>query len=123
MSVFSRIREFVTGLFSRKQPEPTIEVSPPPSPETQTFNDLIGEAIDAGSIIFDKPDINDYLSEYEPEWLEAWAAVPVETMTEGQIRAFIDVLSDMPMEDWPDFGDDAFNYWKWFNEQYGKAAA
>lgn len=86
--------------------------------DDRTFDELIGDAIDAGTIEFDKPDINDYLTDYEQEWLEAWAGAPVETMTEGQIYGFIDVLSDMPIEDWPDFADD-FDYWEWFREKYG----
>lgn len=79
---------------------------------------LVEDAIDAGSLL-DKPDINDYLYDYEPEWLDAWQGAPVEEMTEGQIMGFIDVLSDMEFDEWPDFYDTEFDYWDWFREAYG----
>lgn len=86
--------------------------------DDRTFEELIGQAIEASTLL-EKPDINQYLRGYEDEWLEAWEGAPVELMTEGQIRAFIDLLIDMPFEDWPDFNDDDFDYWEWWREKYG----
>lgn len=72
------------------------------------------------SELLDKPDIHEYLAgDIEPEWYDVWEASPVEDMSDGQIEALIEMLLDMPMEDWPDWFDADFDYWEWFNENYG----
>lgn len=84
----------------------------------ESFEELYERAIEASTLL-DKPDINDYLNDYEPEWLEAWDGAPVEAMSAGQIAAFIDILSNIDFDDWPDWYDDGFDYWEWFRENYG----
>lgn len=85
------------------------------------FDELTEYATEVADLL-DKPDINDYLSWYEPEMLEVWERAPVEDMSDGQINAMIDVLND---NDWDQYGwedilaDMDRDYWEWFNEQYG----
>lgn len=84
-----------------------------------TFEELLADAITIRELGLEKPDINGYLDNYEPEWEIAWEFAPVEDMSEGQINAFIDMLSDMDFEDWPDWDADGFDYWEWWRENYG----
>ncbi len=76
--------------------------------------------IDVNSLFVDKPDINRYLTDYEPEWLNIWEIAPVESMTDGQINAMIDTVFDH----WDDTTWEELlqammdDYWEWFNESY-----
>jgi hypothetical protein len=112
-------------------------VSPPPTPpplppiigdfiDTRTrrerdFDDLVSRSTEPGAL-FDKPDINDYVYDYEPEWLGIWSVAPVEDMTDGQIRAMVDMIMDLDLSEepwdeiWELMGED---FWEWFREHYG----
>lgn len=83
--------------------------------DDRSFDEMREEAIDVSEIA--KPDINDYLYDYEPEWLEVWDSAPIEDMTDAQIDAMIDLLSDIDIDEWPDF-EDYEAYWEWFRENY-----
>ncbi len=77
-------------------------------------------AIDAHYFAGDKPDIDKYLSDYEPEWEQIWEIAPVEDMTDGMIHAMIDMVFDH----WDDTTWEELlqammdDYWEWFNESY-----
>lgn len=82
------------------------------------FDDLADQAIEIGDYL-EKPDINDYLYDYEPEWLEVWDAAPVEDMSPGQIEALISTMMDLDWDDWDEAIADMYaDYWEWFNENY-----
>ena len=98
-----------------------------PSFEEMSFDEARGLSPDAYD--FDKPDIDDWLTDYTPEWEEAWDAVPWfsqdddgnwhDFTSEAQIEAFIDLLLDMDPEDWPDWDDPEFDFWEWWEDNYG----
>lgn len=76
------------------------------------------DALDVRDIL-DKPDINDYLYDYEPEWEQIWETAPVEDMTEGQLESFIDMVIDHWSEmDWEDIYGGWDDFWDWFRENY-----
>lgn len=87
------------------------------SDDYETFNELVERSIEASELL-EKPDINKYLYDYEQEWVEAWESAPIESMSNEQIAAFIDMLLEMSFDDWPDFYDSDFDYWEWFRENY-----
>ena len=85
------------------------------------FEELRDSAIEPLDL-FDKPDIDQYLTDYEPEWLELWDASPVEDMSEGQIEALIDMVIDNDFSDytWEEMLADIYeDFWEWYNEHYG----
>lgn len=82
-----------------------------------SFEDLREQSLTFQDI-FDRPDINDYLYDYEPEWGETWDLIPFEGMTESQIEWTIQLVLDYDGswdELWADMMDD---FWDWFDEQY-----
>ena len=100
-----------------------------PSFEEMSYEDMRGiseEAWDAG---FDIPDIDKYLDNYTDEWVEAWDAVPWHSLdddgnwhdftSDAQIDAFIDLLLGMDPDDWPDWDAEDFDFWEWWEDNYG----
>lgn len=75
------------------------------------------DAIEPGDL-FDKPDVNDWLYDYDPRWEDAFEAMPP-GFTDGQIESVIEILWDLDVDEWPDFLDDDFDFWEWYNENYG----
>jgi hypothetical protein len=90
------------------------------------FEDAINDAIDP-SDLFEKPDIDDFLDlgDFDREYYEkAWEIAPVETMTEGQLDTFVEMLvgagTDLTDEEWDDMLDAMFeDFWDWWEENYG----
>lgn len=83
------------------------------------YDDAVNDAYDASELL-EKPDIDDWLTDYSDEWVEAWDALPG-GMTDGQIEAFIDILWDLDLDEW-DIEAMYEDFWDWWGEHYGEAA-
>jgi hypothetical protein len=107
-------------------------VAPPPIPileprfidlrsqREREFDELVEQSQTPDAF---KPDINEYVYDYEREWLAIWDIAPVETMTDGQIRAMVDMILDIDLSDepWHDIYEAMRDdFWEWFREHYGQ---
>jgi hypothetical protein len=90
------------------------------------FEDEARDAIDAGGLFADeKPDIEDYFNlgvdrEY---YEEAWNNAPVESMTEGQLETFAEMLADagyeLTADEWEEMLDEMWeDFWEWWEAHY-----
>jgi hypothetical protein len=89
------------------------------------FEDEARDAVEP-SDIFPKPDIEDFLDlgDADREYYEqAWDAAPVETMTEGQLETFVEMLvdagTDLTEEEWEEMLDEMWaDFWEWWEAHY-----
>jgi hypothetical protein len=91
------------------------------SDDYRSFEEMVPDALQVNDFM-DKPDIDQYLTDYEPEWLDVWEAAPVEDMTAGQIEALIDMVLDNDFSEysWEEMiADMMSDFWDWYNENYG----
>lgn len=80
------------------------------------FESWIDKAVDA-SELGERPDIHDYLFDFDPEWQELFDHLPND-MSDGAIHAMIDFLWDVPVDEWD--WDEYENFWDWFEAHYNE---
>src|SRR5262245_45949429 len=89
-------------------PRPIIPIPPaiaetlPQSRQEREFQRAVDSAIEAKDLYGpgDKPELTDYWYDPSPEMYALWEEAPVEDMTDGQIRAFVDMVIAAEDESW-----------------------
>lgn len=93
--------------------------------EERSFEELYRDAIDASELLGDKPDINEWLDLGDDDhqyYEEAWDHAPIEDFTDGQMEAFVEMLLEVPFDEWDEMLEmwDEGDFWDWWEDNYGE---